>query len=195
VTLACALAVEERAARSGGARVARVGLGASLPLPDGPLVSFGLAGALLPGFPPGTLVTATRIVDETACVLWEGDPLRVAGARRAVVCAAPRVVDEPAERVALAERTGALAVDLETGALAETGRLAGVLRAISDTPDRPVGGLARAATAAGEVAWRVVVRSFLVEPRTTVRAALGARAALASLERAAAALAEAGKAR
>ena len=37
VTLACALASEERAARKGGARAARVGIGARLPLPAGPL--------------------------------------------------------------------------------------------------------------------------------------------------------------
>jgi adenosylhomocysteine nucleosidase len=191
VTLACALAVEERAARRGGGRVARVGLGALLPLPDGPLVSFGLAGALLRGFPPGTLVTATQIVDEEARVVWEGEPLPVAGARRAVLCAASRIVDEPAERAALAARTGAVAVDLESSALAATGRLAGVVRAISDTPDRPVGSLATAATATGDVAWRAVVRSFLLEPRMSIRTALAARAALASLERAAKTLAAA----
>jgi len=63
LTLACALAVEEGAARSGGARAARVGLQAGLPLPEGRLVSFGLAGALVSGLEPGTLVTARRVVD------------------------------------------------------------------------------------------------------------------------------------
>ncbi|HEY7692655.1 MAG TPA: hypothetical protein VH816_09975, partial [Gaiellaceae bacterium] len=47
--LACALEVEERAGLAGGACVARVGLGARLPLPEGRLVSFGLAGALVSG--------------------------------------------------------------------------------------------------------------------------------------------------
>ena len=50
LTLACALAVEEGAARSGGARAARVGLQAGLPLPEGRLVSFGLGGALVSGW-------------------------------------------------------------------------------------------------------------------------------------------------
>ena len=47
LTLACALKVEERAARKGGARTALVGLGAGLPLPEGQLVSFGLIGEMI----------------------------------------------------------------------------------------------------------------------------------------------------
>lgn len=188
LTLACALEVEERAARKGGARAARVGLGASLPLPDGRLVGFGLAGALVPGLEPGALITAERIVDEWGRVLWEGDPIQVGDARPGVICAAAEVVDEPESRRALAERTGAVAVDLESGTLARSGRLAGVVRAISDTPATPVGCLACAATADGRTDWGVVAKSVLKEPVKTVRAALGARKALASLERAAEAL-------
>ena len=71
LTLACALAVEESAARDGGARAARVGLQAGLPLPEGKLVSFGLAGALVSGLAPGTLVAARRVVDSDGTVLWE----------------------------------------------------------------------------------------------------------------------------
>jgi hypothetical protein len=188
VTLACALEVEERAARKGGARAARVGLGASLPLPDGSLVGFGLAGALVPGLEPGALITAERVVDEWGRVLWEGDPIQVGGAEPGVICAAAEVVDEPESRRALAERTGAVAVDLESGALARSGRLAGVVRAISDTPTTPVGCLACAATADGRTDWGVVAKSMLKEPVKTVRAALGARKALGALERAAQAL-------
>lgn len=188
LTLACALEVEERAARKGGARAARVGLGASLPLPDGRLVGFGLAGALVEGLDPGVLVTAERVVDESGRVLWEGEPIRVAGARPAVICAAAEVVDEPEARRALADRTGAVAVDLESGALAASGRLAGVVRAISDTPSQPVGCLACAATADGRTSWGVVAKSIVTEPVKTARAVAGARKALAALERAAEAL-------
>jgi len=193
LTLACALEVEERAARKGGARAARVGLGALLVLPEGPIASFGLAGALVPDLEPGTLVTATRIVDEGGAVLWEGDALPVPGATPAVLCAATKVVDEPRERALLAERCGAVAVDMESGRLAASGRLAGVVRAISDTPKRPVGCLACASTPEGAVAWRMVAKAIVTEPLNAVRAALGARRALASLERAASALAEAAR--
>jgi len=191
LTLACALEVEERAARRAGAPAVRVGLRAAhVPLPDGRIAGFGLAGALVPGLEPGTLLTATRIVDESGAVLWEGEPLAVPGARAAVICAAGRVVDDPAERRALAARTGADAVDMESGVLARSGRLAGVVRAVSDSAARPVGRLARASKEDGRTAWGVVGWAFLTEPVTATRAALGARRALAALSRAASDLAE-----
>ncbi|MCC6223079.1 MAG: hypothetical protein IT201_06260 [Thermoleophilia bacterium] len=192
LTLACALAVEERAARAGGARAVRIGLRASLPLPPrGALASFGLAGALVPGYGPGSLVTATKVVDEGGALLWEGEPLAVPEAVAAVVCAAGQIVDAPAARASLAARTGAVAVDLESGVLAASGRLAGVVRAISDTPEEPVGRLAGAATSAGGTAWGAVATAFLREPLRAARAARNARRGLRALERAAAALARA----
>jgi adenosylhomocysteine nucleosidase len=190
LTLACALEVEERAARKGGAHAACVGLGAGLPLPEGRLVSFGLAGALVPGLEPGTLLTARRVVDARGEAVWEGEPLPVPGALTAVLCAAGGVVDDPAERRSLAERTGAAAVDLESGVLAGSGRLAGAVRAISDTPSRPVGCLACAATPDGRTDWRVVARAAVTEPLKTARATVGATRALASLKHAAAAFAQ-----
>lgn len=192
LTLACALEVEERAAHKGGARAVRVGLGASRPAAGGRLVSFGLAGALVPGLPEGTVLTATRIVDEAGSILWEGSPIAVPGARPAVLCGAARVVDEPDDRAALAKRTGAVAVDMESASLTETGRFAGAVRAISDSPDQPVGKLARASTPDGAVAWGVVIGAAVTEPRRMLRASRGARKALASLEHAAAALVSGG---
>jgi adenosylhomocysteine nucleosidase len=189
VLIACALAVEEKAARAGGARAARVGLGARLPLPEGRLVSFGLAGALVPGLAPGVLVTARKVVDADGTVLWEEPPLRVPGALTTIVCAAGAVVDDPAARRELAGETGAAVVDTESATLAATGRLAGVVRAVSDTPEQPVGRLAYAAVPDGRTDWRAVLRAFLAEPRATLRTAAGARQALASLRVAAASLA------
>ena len=188
LTLACALAVEEGAARSGGARAARVGLQAGLPLPEGRLVSFGLGGALVSGLAPGTLVTASRVVDADGTVLWEDEPLRVPGALTAVVCDAGQVVDDAAARRELARESGAAVVDTESAALAATGRLAGVVRAISDTPEQPVGRLAHAAVPDGRTDWGVVVRALVAEPRVTLNTALAARRALASLRVAAVAL-------
>ena len=189
LTLACALAVEEGAARSARARTARVGLQAGLPLPEGRLVSFGLAGALVSGLAPGTLVSARRVVDADGTVLWEQEPLRVPGALTGVVCDAGLVVDDPVARRELARESGAVVADTESAALAATGRLAGVVRAISDTPEQPVGRLAGAALPDGRTDRRAVARAFLAEPRATLRTALAARRALASLRAAAAALA------
>jgi nucleoside phosphorylase len=191
-TLACALVVEERAAARAGARSRRVGLGARQRLPEGPLVSFGLAGALVSGLEPGTLLTARRVVDAEGTVVWEDEPLRVPGALTAVVCDAGRIVDDPVERRELARSTGAAAVDTESATLAATGRLAGVVRAISDTPEQSVGMLAHAAAHDGSTDWRVVARSLVSEPRATLRTALATRRALASLRSAAASLAAGG---
>lgn len=190
LTLACALEVEERAARKGGAKAARVGLGARLALPEGRLVAFGLAGALVPGLEPGAVLTARKVVDASGRTLWEGEPIHVPGALRGVICDAGSVVDDPEARRELAARTGAVAVDTESAALAASGRLAGVVRAVSDTPARPVGCLACAATAGGATDWVVVLRALVTEPLKTLRAAAGASRALASLRHAAAALAE-----
>jgi adenosylhomocysteine nucleosidase len=166
--------------------VFRAGLRArAVPLPDGPLVSFGLAGALSPELAPGDLVSARLIVDAAGRTLWAGEPVAVAGARTAVLLAADRVVDDPAERAELARRTRADAVDMESGVLAATGRLAGAVKAIADTPGRPVGRLAFAARPDGSVAWPAVLRAFATQPRTAAPAAADARRALAALEPAA----------
>ncbi len=122
--------------------------------------------------------------------MWSGTPLSVPGARPATLCASDHVVDDPNERRALAERTGAIAVEMESGSLAATGRFAGSVRAIADGPERPLGELARAAAPDGSVSWRPVLKSFLTHPVATVRAARASRRALAALERAATALAK-----
>jgi len=107
LTLACATTAELRAARRAGARTALVGLGAANGVPEGALVSFGLAGALRDGLPAGTVLDATRVVDGEGSVLWEGEPLGVAGARPATILAGEEIVDGPEERRRLHELTGA----------------------------------------------------------------------------------------
>jgi hypothetical protein len=181
LTFACAMTVEERIARRLG-RTALVGLGASRGVPEGRLVSFGIAGALAPDLPLGTVIDATRVVDESGAVLWEGGPLGAARARTGTILGASRIVDDPAERARLHERTGAEAVDMESGPLARSGRLVGCLRAVSDTPERRLGGVVRGATPAGEIDALGFMRGFVREPVVTLRAVFGARRALKSLE-------------
>jgi adenosylhomocysteine nucleosidase len=189
LTLACALKVEEKVARRAGGRAAVVGQGARLPLPEGRLVSFGFAGGLAEELEPGTLLTATRVVDPRGDVLWEGEALPVPGAQPAVICWSPDgVVNEPEARRALAESSGAVAVDMESGRLAETGRLAGAVRAVSDTGTRPVGTLVSAGKADGGTDWKVVAKAFVTEPRESIRTTRDARKAIRALHRAAEAL-------
>jgi hypothetical protein len=189
-TLVCALKVEERAARKAGAKTALVGLGAGLPIPEGRLVSFGFAGGLGERLCPGTLVTATKVVDPSGRTLWAGPALEVVGAEPAVVVASDGVSNEPHARRALAEQSGAAVVDMESGVLASTGRLAGVVRAISDSGDQPVGRLVCAGKADGGTDWKVVATAFATEPVRSFRTARAASKATAALRRAASALAE-----
>jgi hypothetical protein len=182
LTFACAMTVEERIARRLG-RTAVVGLGASKGVPEGRLVSFGIAGALSGELAVGTVIDATRVVDESGAVLWEGGPLGASPARTGTILGASRIVDDPAERARLHVATGADAVDMESGALARSGRLVGCLRAISDTPTCRLGGVAQGATPDGGVDVVGFLRGFVREPAVTVRAARGARRALRSLEK------------
>ena len=181
LTFACAMTVEERIARRLG-QTALVGLGASRGVPEGRLVSFGIAGALAPDLPVGTVIDATRVVDESGAVLWEGGPLGAARARTGTILGASRIVDDPEERARLHRQTGAEAVDMESGPLARSGRLVGCLRAVSDTPTRRLGGVARGATAEGGVDVLGFLGGFAREPVVTLRAVFGARRALKSLE-------------
>ncbi|MFL5934389.1 MAG: hypothetical protein ACJ75Q_13390 [Gaiellaceae bacterium] len=185
MTFACATAAEERAARSAGVRSARVGLAARNGVPEGPVVSFGLAGALRDDLAPGTVVDATRVVDVEGTVLWEDGPLGVAGAKPVTILAADAIVDDAAERRRLHERTGADAADLESGPLARSGRLHGVLRAVSDTPSRPLDGLAAGVKEDGGYDWPALARAFASSPRQFVRSAADAQRALGRLRDAA----------
>jgi nucleoside phosphorylase len=162
-----------------------VGVGARRGVPAGRVVSFGVAGALHEGIACGDVLDATRVVDAAGNTLWEGGPLGAPGARVGTILAADRIVDDPEERRALHERTGADAVDMESGPLARAGALVGCLRSISDTPARTLGPLAEAFAPDGHLRAAGVARA-LVRPRKTGRALDGIRRALRRLEEVAA---------
>jgi len=183
--LACATTAELRAARRARVRSALVGLRAANGVPEGPLVSFGLAGALHDGLPVGTVLDATRVVAEDGSLLWEGQALGVPDARPATILAAEVIADSAEERQRLHERTGADAADLESGPLARTGRLHGVLRVVSDTPERPLNGIEAGAKPEGGYDWRGLLGAFVRRPRGFARAAADARRALGRLAAAA----------
>jgi hypothetical protein len=141
LTFACATSAEQRVARRAGLHAVRIGVRGAAGLPEGQLVSFGLAGALHDGLRVGDVLDATRVVDGTGATLWQGAPLGVAGAREATVLASDVLVHSASERRRLRESSGADAVDMESGVLAASGRLAGVVRAISDVPASAVEGV------------------------------------------------------
>jgi hypothetical protein len=130
LTFCAATTAEERAAKRLGVPAVRVGVRAANGVPEGRLVSFGLAGALRGDLAIGDVLDATRVVDGDGAVLWEGPGLGIG--RDATILGADELVHDPAERARLHAASGADAVDMESGVLARSGRLAGVLRVVSD---------------------------------------------------------------
>jgi adenosylhomocysteine nucleosidase len=181
LTFACATGPEERAARRAGYRAERVGVCVRRGAPAGELVSFGVAGGMN-GLEIGALIDATRVVDEHGSVLWVGEGLGVTGARPGTILAMDHLVDDPEELRRLHERTGADAVDMESGVLAATGRLRGCLRAISDTPSQPLGPLARAVTPEGRPRPLGFLGALVRHPAATIGALGNVRRALKALE-------------
>ena len=180
---ACATRTEARAAKRLGVRTAIVGIGARGELPDSPVVSFGLAGGLRDDLACGEVLDATRVVDESGAVLWEGAPLGVSGARPSTIVAVDELVDDPDARRRLHERTGADAADMESGALARSGRLTGCLRAVSDTPTRTLGPVGEMVGPDGRLRAGGIARA-LTHPRRTGRAIADVRRALHALRQA-----------
>lgn len=113
------------------------------------LVSFGIAGGLQPGLGAGALVLADRVIDGAHSHACDGAwTARTAGALdragftivRGTVAASPAIVATPAAKAELHGTSGAVAVDMESGAVAAAAARAGVsflvLRAIADPADR-----------------------------------------------------------
>jgi 4-hydroxy-3-methylbut-2-enyl diphosphate reductase len=133
------------AVRSGvrAATVTRTGRAAGTP-GAGPTLVAGVAGGLVDGVRPGDLVVADevrhgeRVLPSHAAPLLAG-ALRRAGLRvhRGPLVTTDHLVDSAAERSALA-RSGAFAVDTESALLAASDGRTAVLRAIADTPSRPL---------------------------------------------------------
>jgi hopanoid-associated phosphorylase len=129
----------------------------------GVLISFGLAGGLDPALPPGTLIVAEAVVTLagerfaaapaliTALITPLITPL--GGATAGTILASPGIVGESAEKARLFAATGAVAVDMESGAVARAAARHGipfaVLRAIGDPAGRDLPAAAKAAFGAG----------------------------------------------
>ena len=184
LTFACATTAEERVARRLGLAAVRVGVRAVNGVPEGRIVSFGVAGALHDGLAVGDVLDATRVVDAAGATLWEGAPLGVRGARNAVVLASGDLVHDAAERRRLREASGADAVDMESGVLAASGRLAGVLRAISDVPASAIEGVDTTVRADGRTDVLGLLRWVAAKRGSAIRSIRDALAALHALEEA-----------
>ena len=184
LTYAVATTAEERVARRLGLRTARIGVRGASGLPAGSLVSFGVAGALRDDLRVGDVLDATRVVDGSGATLWEGAGLGVRGALAGTVLASDVLVHDAAERRRLHEASGADAVDMESGVLARSGRLAGVVRAISDGVDSDVQGVDSTVHPDGRTNVVGLLRWVVTKRAAAVRSMRDALRALSSLEKA-----------
>jgi adenosylhomocysteine nucleosidase len=160
------------------------------------IVSFGVAGGLAPTLQPGTCIIATAIISGSqrmqTDVAWsqrfmQTIPDAVAGTLLGV----PAPVAHPDEKRALHQKTGAIAVDMESHIVAAIGARNGVpvaaVRVITDPAKRALPPSAVAAMRPnGTTDIGAMIRSVLSSPReipALIRTALDARAARATLIR------------
>jgi len=133
------------------------------------LISFGLAGGLNPALPPGTLIIADEVITGTS--RFRADPAltRALGGPAHRLYAAEDLVITAQDKAVLHARTGADAVDLESGEVAAAAAAHAlpfaVLRCICDpaTATLPQAALI-ALNAAGAITLHRVIASVLRNP-------------------------------
>jgi len=108
----------------------------------------------------------------------------VLGARDGVVLGGDVLVHDPVARARLREASGADAVDMESGVLARSGRLAGVIRAISDDSGSAVEGVDRTVHVDGRTNVVGLIRWVATRRGNAVRSMRDAVHALHALEEA-----------
>jgi nucleoside phosphorylase len=184
---------EARIARRSGLAVGTLGSAAKLLAAgaDG-LISFGIAGGLVPGLKPGSLVLGTALITEDG-QRYPAMPMitEMEGAIRAPVFGGRAIVSRAKDKQALHGRTGAVAVDLESAEVARLCAAAGVpfaiIRAIGDPAERDLPPAALVGLRPdGQVDLAAVLRSILRTPAQIpglIAVALDTWLALAALKR------------
>jgi adenosylhomocysteine nucleosidase len=154
------------------------------------LVSFGLAGGLAPDLPAGSVLVPERVVDEGGA-LWTADADLSArlGSPAGALLAVPDIVATAAAKARLWQATGALAADIESGAVAACAAASGLgfaaLRVVCDPAGRDLPPAAvTALDSAGQIRIGALLYSLARRPGQVValvalgRDAAAARAAL-----------------
>jgi adenosylhomocysteine nucleosidase len=143
------------------------------------LISFGLSGGLAPDLRPGDLLLPKAVILPdgrrlAADAAWRGglaSILERAGlsASEAPIAGSDRLLATIEAKRALFERTGALAVDMESHAVADAAMQAGmpfvVVRAVADPSNQAIPRAARGAIDAnGDIRRLAVLRGLMISP-------------------------------
>jgi hypothetical protein len=165
------------------------------------LLSFGLAGGLDPTLAPGTLVLASDVICDGVWLptdaRWRGSFAATDWVQGPLLAADAPLLDRHAKLAAFAA-TGAVAVDMESGAVARVAAQAGLpfvaVRAVADPAWRSVPErLVRAVDGQGRIRPLAAVLAAALHPLSALLLAADARAALAALRAAAALYRSAGR--
>jgi adenosylhomocysteine nucleosidase len=162
----------------------------------GGLISFGVAGGLAPDLQPGTCVIGSAILDEDAerqtDARWAQRLMRIIpGSVYGPIVGVREPIAHASDKRALHQRTGALAVDMESHVVARTAAQHGVpvaaIRVVIDPAERTIPRSALAGTKPdGTIDALGVVRSLMRYPRDLIgliQMSFDARAARATLVR------------
>lgn len=142
------------------------------------LISWGTAAALAPSLSVGTLILADRVVGDSVPLVpdlaWTArvaDALRdVVPVVRGTIACPTEVLRTPDEKRALADRSGAIAADMESAAIGSVAREAGapwiVVRVVSDAADTVVpASVVGAIDGAGALSMARLLGGLLLNPR------------------------------
>ena len=164
------------------------------------VLSFGLAAGLAPELHPGSLLVPDDVVDATGRLRFAVDPAwtarlraRLPAADRRPLCGVSCVLAGVDDKAAVFSRSGAIAADMESLAVAQAcaaaGRRFALVRVVCDPASRPLPPAARRAMRAdGRIDVAAVIGSLAGRPGQVpalLRVAVDARTAMAALRAAA----------
>ncbi len=134
------------------------------------LISFGLAGGLAPALPPGTIIIPNAVISDDVHYDCDAELLKLlGGGTHSLLLAGFNIAASVTEKAALYRTTNAVALDLESGAVAAVAAKHGlpfaVLRTIADPAGRDLPEAALLALdAQGRIALRPILRSLFRRP-------------------------------
>ncbi|MXV44209.1 hypothetical protein GS501_03970 [Saccharibacter sp. 17.LH.SD] len=131
------------------------------------LLSFGYAGGLAPSLHPGMVIVANRVCQDGHFFPTDealSKKFGALGAIRGDILHSPSIVGKAWEKRHLYQETGCIAVDMESGVVAQSGLPFAVLRVVCDDAGRDLPPAASECLKDGRVQAGALLRSLLKHP-------------------------------